>query len=103
MKYPYHFVLKLTTGEIIEQDRQNWYVEEFLADQMLDYGRNANEFVEVYYVNRLNDTKSVVYSVNTDRWEELLKKLVDEFEGRIMEMRAAYADAFLTLEQVQAS
>lgn len=103
MRYAYHFVLKLTTGEIIEQNRQNWYVEEFLADQMLDFGRNADEFVEVYYENRFNSTKSAVYSIHSDNWKELLKKLVDELEGRIMEIRAAHADAFLALEQVQAS
>lgn len=101
MRNPYHFVLKTTAGEIVEQDRPNWYVEEFLADQMLHFGRNAEEFVEVYYENKLKGTKSAVYSIHSDNWEELLKKLLDEFEGRIMEMRAAYADAFLAFENVR--
>lgn len=101
MRNPYHFVLKTTAGEIVEQDRPNWYVEEFLADQMLYFGRNAEEFVEVYYENKLKGTKSGVYSVNASNWEELMKKLLDEFEGRIMELRAAHADAFLAFEKVR--
>ena len=101
MRNIYHFALKTRAGELVEQDRPNWYVEEFLADQMLDFGRTADEFEEVFWTNTIQNTKSITYSIHSDNWEELMKKLVDELEGRLMVARESHVNAVIEYEKVR--
>lgn len=86
--YNFHFTIKDTHGQIIEQDRQNWYFEEFLADRLNEaYGEPfAWEIVSVERKDLRNgetvtiDTRDGLIKIFEDTRDELelRKKELDE-------------------------
>ena len=81
MFLPFHYTLKTTEGEIVEQDRSNWYISEFLADQIFYCGRDPEVFTEVTFTDT-RDGNSHTYTKNDEKWKTILKELIDELEFR---------------------
>ena len=84
MYSPFHYTLKTTDGEIVEQDRSNWYISEFLADQIFYCGRDPEVFTEVTFTDT-RDGNSHTYTKNDEKWKTILKELIDELEFRAKE------------------
>ena len=79
MYSPFNFTLKTTAGEIVEQERPNWYISEFLADQIICCGREPETFTEVTCTDT-RDGSSQTYTKNDEKWKTILRELIDELE-----------------------
>lgn len=84
MFLPFHYTLKTTAGEIVEQDRSGRYISEFLADQIIYCGRDPEVFTEVTFTDT-RDGNSHTYTKNDEKWKTILKELIDELEFRAKE------------------
>lgn len=73
MKYNNHFTLRLTTGEIKEQDRLSASVPEFIADQMIYCALEPNQIVSIRR-DSYRDGKTYTFEAKD---EDSIKEVLD--------------------------
>lgn len=100
-KYNYHFTMKnATTGEIYEQDRAEWYMEDFVADMIT----NCNVFaydIKSVKCEPLYPTSHGATIINTPSGlKKLLQDVADELEFRVQELESARGDVQYAIEHL---
>lgn len=90
--YNFHFTIKDTIGQTIEQDRRNWYFEEFLAD-ILNQNYGAPFAWEIVSVECKDLRNGETVKIDTrDGLIKVLEDTRDELEFRKHELDEAISD-----------
>ena len=98
--YNFHFTIKDTNGQIIEQDRQTWYFEEFLADILND--RYGEPFAyEILSVERKDLRNGETVTIDTkDGLIKLFEDTKDELEFRKHELDETISDLRVAIKDL---
>jgi hypothetical protein len=98
--YNFHFTLKDTNGQIIEQDRQLWYFEDFLAD-ILDQNYGTPFAWEIVSVERKDLRNGETVKIDTkDGLIKLFEDVKDELEFRKHELDETISDIEVALNDL---
>ena len=98
--YNFHFTIKDTNGQIIEQDRQLWYFEDFLADILND--RYGEPFAyEILSVERKDLRNGETVTIDTkDGLIKLFEDTNDELEFRKHELDETISDLRVAIKDL---
>ena len=98
--YNFHFTIKDTNGQIIEQDRQLWYFEDFLADILND--RYGEPFAwEIVSVERRDLRNGETVKIDTkDGLIKMFEDVRDELEFRKHELDETISDIEIALNDL---
>lgn len=98
--YNFHFTIKDTNGQIIEQDRQNWYFEEFLADRLNEaYGEPFA--YEILSVERKDLRNGETVKIDTaEGLKDIYERTIDELEFRRKEMEETVSDLRVAIKDL---
>lgn len=96
----FHFTIKDTNGKIIEQDRQTWYFEDFLADILNDmYGEPFAW--EIVSVERKDLRNGETVKIDTkDGLIRLFEDVRDELESRRRELNETISDIEIAMNDL---
>lgn len=99
--YNFHFTLKDSQGQTVEQDRDNWYFEEFLADR-LNNGAYGEPFAwEITSVERRDLRNGETVTIDTrDGLIKVLEDTRDELELRKRELDETIGDVEVALNDL---
>ena len=95
-----HFAIKDTHGQIIEQDRQIWYFEEFLADIL--NGMYGEPFAwEIVSIERKDLRNGETVKIDTkDGLIKVFEDVKDELEFRKHELDETISDVEIALNDL---
>lgn len=98
--YNFHFTIKDTHGQTVEQDRQNWYFEEFLADRLNEaYGEPFAW--EIVSVERKDLRSGETVTIDTrDGLIKIFEDTRDELELRKKELDESIDDIEIALNDL---
>ena len=98
--YNFHFTIKDTNGQIIEQDRQTWHFEDFLADILND--RYGEPFAyEILSVERKDLRNGETVTIDTkDGLIKLFEDTKDELEFRKHELDETISDLRVAIKDL---
>lgn len=98
--YNFHFTIKDTNGQIIEQDRQNWYFEDFLAD-ILNQNYGTPFAWEIVSVERRDLRNGETVTIDTrDGLIKVFEDVRDELEFRKHELDETVSDVEVALNDL---
>ena len=98
--YNFHFTIKDTNGQIVEQDRQTWYFEEFLAD-ILDQSYGTPFAWEIVSVERKDLRNGETVKIDTrDGLIKIFEDTKDELELRKKELDESISDIEIALNDL---
>ena len=100
--YNYHFTMKnATTGEIYEQDRTDWSMEDFVVDMILNCNVFAYDIESVKREPLYPTTPAEAVAIDTPgELKKLLQDVADELEYRAQELNSARGDVEYTIEHL---
>lgn len=98
--YNFHFTIKDIHGQTVEQDRQNWYFEEFLADRLNEtYGEPFAW--EILSVERKDLRNGETVTIDTrDGLIKIFEDTKDELETRKHEIDETISDIEIALNDL---
>lgn len=101
-KYNYHFTMRnATTGEIYEQDRIDWYMEDFVADMLLNGNVFAYDIESVKREPLYPTTPAEALTIDTPSGlKKLLQDVADELEYRETELEHAQDDVAYAIKRL---
>ena len=98
--YNFHFTIKDTNGQIIEQDRQTWYFEDFLAD-ILNQNYGTPFAWEIVSVERRDLRNGETVTIDTrDGLIKVFEDVKDELEFRKHELDDTISDVEVALNDL---
>lgn len=98
--YNFHFTIKDTNGQIIEQDRQTWYFEDFLAD-ILNQNYGTPFAWEIVSVERKDLRNGETVKIDTrDGLIKVFEDVKDELEFRKHELNETISDVEVALNDL---
>lgn len=98
--YNFHFTIKDTNGQIIEQDRQLWYFEDFLAD-ILNQNYGTPFAWEIVSVERKDLRNGETVKIDTkDGLIKLFEDTRDELKFRKHEIDETISDIEIALNDL---
>ena len=101
-KYNYHFTMRnATTGEIYEQDRMDWSMEDFVVDMLLNGNVFAYDIESVKREPLYPTTPAEALTIDTPSGlKKLLQDVADELEYRVQELDSARGDVAYAIEHL---
>lgn len=98
--YNFHFTIKDTNGQTIEQDRQLWYFEDFLAD-ILNQNYGEPFAYEILSVERKDLRNGETVKIDTkDGLIKLFEDTKDELEFRKHELDETIGDIEIAMSDL---
>ena len=98
--YNFHFTIKDTNGQIIEQDRQTWYFEDFLAD-ILNQNYGTPFAWEIVSGERKDLRNGETVKIDTrDGLIKVFEDVKDELEFRKHELNETISDVEVALNDL---
>ena len=98
--YNFHYTIKDTNGQIIEQDRQTWYFEDFLAD-ILDQNYGTPFAYEILSVERKDLRNGEVVKIDTaEGLKDIYERTIDELEFRRREVEEPISDLRVAIKDL---
>lgn len=98
--YNFHFTIKDTNGQTIEQDRQNWYFEEFLAD-ILDQNYGEPFAYEILSVERKDLRNGETVKIDTaEGLKDIYERTIKELEFRRKEIDETVSDLRVAIKDL---
>lgn len=98
--YNFHFTIKDTNGQIIEQDRQLWYFEDFLAD-ILNQNYGEPFAYEILSVERKDLRNGETVKIDTKGGLiKLFEVTKDELEFRKHELDETIGDIEIAMSDL---
>lgn len=98
--YNFHFTIKDINGQTIEQDRQSWYFEDFLAD-ILNQNYGEPFAYEILSVERKDLRNGETVKIDTkDGLIKLFEDTKDELEFRKHELDETIGDIEIAMSDL---
>lgn len=98
--YNFHFTIKDTNGQTIEQDRQTWYFEDFLAD-ILDQNYGEPFAYEILSVERKDLRNGETVKIDTaEGLKDIYERTIDELEFRRKETEETISDLRVAIKDL---